>query len=103
MVAPVEGVGDTAGASPQKATFGNDHDAPTQKINAAPVGAVNSRRWIVSFVVAAAMIVATLVAAKSPWSRASVLTQAPAAHSRVMLAVLPFENLTGDTAQDYFS
>jgi TolB-like protein/DNA-binding winged helix-turn-helix (wHTH) protein/Tfp pilus assembly protein PilF len=35
------------------------------------------------------------------WSRSQVHPAAPA--GRVMLAVLPFENLTGDASQDYFS
>jgi TolB-like protein/DNA-binding winged helix-turn-helix (wHTH) protein/Tfp pilus assembly protein PilF len=35
------------------------------------------------------------------WSRASVKPASPS--GRLMLAVLPFENLTGDAAQDYFS
>jgi TolB-like protein/DNA-binding winged helix-turn-helix (wHTH) protein len=35
------------------------------------------------------------------WSRSMVRPQAPG--GRLMLAVLPFENLTGDAGQDYFS
>jgi TolB-like protein/DNA-binding winged helix-turn-helix (wHTH) protein/Tfp pilus assembly protein PilF len=35
------------------------------------------------------------------WSRSRMRSQVPS--GKIMLAVLPFENLTGDSAQDYFS
>lgn len=56
-----------------------------------------SRRWIV-FVMFIALIVA-LVAYL--WSRSQSRPSGP--KGQLMLAVLPFENLTGDPSQDYFS
>lgn len=60
--------------------------------------ATPSRRWIY-----AAAMVAILVAGSGflLWKSKH---SAPAAHSaKIMLAVLPFENLTGDPSQEYFS
>ena len=37
------------------------------------------------------------------WSRAHTPGQPPAAGGRIMLAVLPFANLTGDASEEYFS
>lgn len=51
--------------------------------------------------VAAVGLLAIAVAGGFLWRRHPTRAQAPA--GRVMLAVLPFENLTGDAAQDYFS
>lgn len=48
----------------------------------------------------AAVLLASL-AAYSQWFHSRARPQPPA--GRLMLAVLPFENLTGDTAQEYFS
>ena len=103
MVAPVEGLVDTPGGPAHKAFPSSDRATEIPKVTVAPARAETSRRWIVSFVVAAAVIVALLVGLKSPWSRARGVQQTPRARSRIMLAVLPFENLTGDATQDYFS
>ncbi|MEQ1354384.1 MAG: winged helix-turn-helix domain-containing protein [Candidatus Acidiferrum sp.] len=62
-----------------------------------------SRRWIVSLVLGAVVIAASLALVKSPWPRTHHPEQVSQSPARVMLAVLPFENLTGDAAQDYFS
>jgi len=56
------------------------------------------RRWPV-VIALAALVVA--VGAYFQWSNSRARTQA--AGGKLMLAVLPFENLTGDAAQDYFS
>src|SRR5262249_15635153 len=44
---------------------------------------------------------AAVLGAYFQWSRSHARARTPA--SRLMLAVLPFENLTGDPAQEYFS
>src|ERR1700723_211921 len=72
-------------------------------INGAPDFSRNlRRRWIPATLAVAAVVLALL-----GWrehSRKSATSVLPAAQdSRRMLAVLPFENLTGDPAQEYFS
>lgn len=57
------------------------------------------RRWMI--VAAAALILSVGAVGYLQWRRNTAGSTIPA--QRVMLAVLPFENLTGDPAQDYFS
>ncbi len=57
-----------------------------------------SRRWPVLVV---AVISLVLVLITLPWSHSRIPPPRPS--GRIMLAVLPFENLTGDAGQDYFS
>ncbi len=60
-----------------------------------------SRPWRVAAGIAAAVVVlAAAVAGVVLWGRART---APPGTGRVMLAVLPFRNLTGDPQQEYFS
>jgi TolB-like protein/DNA-binding winged helix-turn-helix (wHTH) protein/Tfp pilus assembly protein PilF len=61
------------------------------------------QRWPVLLRIAAVLIVtlAVALAAYTQWLRSRPLPERPAGRS--MLAVLPFRNLTGDPAQDYFS
>ena len=56
----------------------------------------SANRAVVAMVVALALGVAGYVAWRA-------LSRTPAASPRVMLAVLPFENLSGDSSQEYFS
>ena len=56
-----------------------------------------SYKLVVGFAVVA---VAAGLVVYSPWTRATHRSPVP---GRVMLAVLPFENLTGDAGQEYFS
>jgi len=55
-------------------------------------------RWSILLAISIVLIAAT---AAYLWSRSQVRPLAPS--GRLMLAVLPFENLTGDASQDYFS
>jgi TolB-like protein/DNA-binding winged helix-turn-helix (wHTH) protein/Tfp pilus assembly protein PilF len=57
------------------------------------------RRWAVLFIALAAL--GGSVAGYFRWTHSPIGLRP--AHAHPMLAVLPFENLTGDTAQDYFS
>lgn len=66
-----------------------------------PLETVRPKRQAGKILVAAIAIVAVL-AAGVWWLRSRSSHQAPPA-GRAMLAVLPFQNLTGDTSQDYFS
>jgi TolB-like protein/DNA-binding winged helix-turn-helix (wHTH) protein/Flp pilus assembly protein TadD len=58
-----------------------------------------TRRW--PMLLAAAIVLAALGALYFQWSRSRA--RPVTANRLVMLAVLPFENLTGDASQDYFS
>jgi len=58
-----------------------------------------ARRWPLFLGISAVLI--TVMAGYFGWSRTRVRPQASS--GRLMLAVLPFENLTGDAGQDYFS
>ncbi len=55
--------------------------------------------WLVTGVVL--LVLAAALTAYFRWSNSRI--QAQKARGRVMLAVLPFENLTGDPTQEYFS
>jgi TolB-like protein/DNA-binding winged helix-turn-helix (wHTH) protein/Flp pilus assembly protein TadD len=57
------------------------------------------RRWVIPVGIAMGLIAA--LGAWLHWSRSAARPQP--AGGRLMLAVLPFENLTGDHGQDYFS
>jgi DNA-binding winged helix-turn-helix (wHTH) protein len=77
----------------------------THPLEPAPMGAADkvveapTRRW--SMILGIPAILLTLAAGYFMWSRAHVRPQPSG--QRLMLAVLPFENLTGDAAQDYLS
>ena len=86
-----------AGTAPQAAVEGNFTGKDVSPEHTS--GALHGRRW-------AALLVASIVligalAGYLRWSRARDRPQP--ATGRLMLAVLPFENLTGDAGQDYFS
>ena len=75
--------------------------APTS----APVtaAATTARKWSwAAAAVVSVMAIAGLLAIWK-WPRPHPAAQAPAQNGRTMLAVLPFDNLTGDETQDYFS
>ncbi len=65
----------------------------------ATTGSRHQGRWKV--VAGTALMFSILVAGYFQWVRKIVKSVAPV--TRVMVAVLPFQNLTGDPAQDYFS
>jgi TolB-like protein/Tfp pilus assembly protein PilF len=70
-------------------------------VEAAPpvLGESSRRRWPLPF--ATSVILAILISGFFFWHHAHFATPAPS--ERLMLAVLPFENLTGDSAQEYLS
>jgi len=74
---------------------------PTRSGAAAKVPALPlfGRHW--SLILGIPAILLALAAGYFMWSRARVRPQPPG--ERLMLAVLPFENLTGDASQDYLS
>jgi TolB-like protein/DNA-binding winged helix-turn-helix (wHTH) protein len=73
----------------------------TEALEPAPAGAakVRGRNWFLLLGIPAVLL--TLLAGYLLWSRLRVRPQPVG--ERLMLAVLPFENLTGDAAQDYLS
>jgi TolB-like protein/DNA-binding winged helix-turn-helix (wHTH) protein len=76
----------------------------TAPLEPPPIGpaagtALAGRRWSLMFAVA--VILFTLSASYFMWSRVRGRTQSSG--ERLMLAVLPFENLTGDASQEYLS
>jgi TolB-like protein/DNA-binding winged helix-turn-helix (wHTH) protein/Tfp pilus assembly protein PilF len=68
-----------------------------------PPVAITARNW--RWAVAALLSVVALAGwiAYSKWPRGRPAAQAAVHNGRTMLAVLPFDNLTGDETQDYFS
>lgn len=94
FIAPIDPPRDEPPVLPQPAAAANE---PQLAAGAAPARIRGRRR------IAAAAAVAAIVA----WAAGVRLIRSEAAPSpparRVMLAVLPFDNLTGDPAQNYFS
>lgn len=77
---------------------------PKQETPAAPVIAAKKsspRQGLWKVVAGVALLVSLLVAGYFQWAHRASKSIAPV--TRVMVAVLPFQNLTGDPAQDYFS
>jgi TolB-like protein/DNA-binding winged helix-turn-helix (wHTH) protein/Tfp pilus assembly protein PilF len=75
---------------------------PGSKENVPPVPIVTARRagrlgWIAGLAIAAVSLVTFFLVRERIWSRTI------AAPKKIMLAVLPFENLSGDSQQEYFS
>jgi TolB-like protein/DNA-binding winged helix-turn-helix (wHTH) protein/lipoprotein NlpI len=70
---------------------------------AAAAPKLNLTLWWIAGAVAAAIIAASVYVAWHKSSSAREVSSAPAAQTKQMLAVLPFENLTGDPTQEYFS
>lgn len=71
-----------------------DHDTTSR-----PRSIARLHRWMVGAAIAIVLLAG--LATYIGWSRLRSRHQAPVA--RVVLAVLPFENLTGDSSEDYFS
>jgi TolB-like protein/DNA-binding winged helix-turn-helix (wHTH) protein/Tfp pilus assembly protein PilF len=73
--------------------------APEVPAGQPQAGKLTPRRWAV--LLAAAIVLTVALGTYWRWLRPRPQAAAPGA--RLMLAVLPFENLTGDAGQDYFS
>lgn len=103
VIVPVAVVSDASVESAVGGSAGVDQNLDGKPNSSAPPAIGAQRRWAVSLVVGAAVIAASLGLLESPWSRTPDGQQVSAKSARVMLAVLPFENLTGEATQDYFS
>ena len=99
FIAPVEGRVAVEEEKPESM----EQQTPGDRLPAGPepsVGKTGHRRWAILAGVAAILIV-VVVAAGVQWSR--LASRHPGNIERPMLAVLPFENFTGDPGEDYFS
>jgi TolB-like protein/DNA-binding winged helix-turn-helix (wHTH) protein len=94
FIAPVEVMTSSPRETPVTAQL-----ASVSSASEATAAAFPGRLW--SRILAATTVAVALVAIYFMWSRARTRTQPPG--ERLTLAVLPFENLTGDAAQDYLS
>lgn len=73
-----------------------------EPLPATKVPQLGRRNWrFAAVLVAIALLVLASVGAYLRWGRSQI--RSGAAEGRIMLAVLPFENLTGDAGQEYFS
>lgn len=95
FIAPVETVEKVSGGVMPDATSPQLDDRSSQEVLPQRAGGA-SRRFLLTAVIATTLLIAGYVG----W-RSLNLVSSPA--SRVMVAVLPFDNLSGETGQDYFS
>jgi TolB-like protein/DNA-binding winged helix-turn-helix (wHTH) protein/Tfp pilus assembly protein PilF len=79
-------------------------DVPQAPIRGYAASFPRQRRRVVAVSIFATTIVLILILALGIYLRSSKLNTQPSySGGRIMLAVLPFENLTGDAGQEYFS
>jgi len=102
MIAPVEYEADAAGA---RATGSEEEVGGAKMVREAAVlksaRPAHSRKRL--WAAAVSVVVIVCVFAFLKWPRVHPAPQRAAPAGRIMVAVLPFENLTGDGTQDYFS
>jgi TolB-like protein/DNA-binding winged helix-turn-helix (wHTH) protein/Tfp pilus assembly protein PilF len=104
VIVPVEF---EAGLAGERATDGKEESGGAMVSGeataspSAPPASSSKRRWVAAAAVSV-LAIACLVAFLK-WPRAYPSPQRAAPAGRIMVAVLPFENLTGDESQDYFS
>ena len=109
IIVPVKMTDDLApNGSPATVAFTSyvkegDFDARTRNIATAPSRRqpqlAGSRTWLLVLAISLVAVVALVVYQRSWRSHARIKTPT----SRIMVAVLPFQNLTGDASQDYSS
>ena len=102
MIAPVEYEADAPGA---RATAAEEESGGAKVVGeaAAPIAARPAHSRKQQWVAAVCVLGFVCVVALLKWPRAHPTPQRAAPAGRIMVAVLPFENLTGDRTQDYFS
>ncbi len=97
-----------AGSADERATEVKEESVGTMalgEVAASPsaVQLIRSRKWVRLTAATVSVIGIACLVAFLKWPRAHVAPTPAAPASRMMVAVLPFENLTGDESQDYFS
>jgi TolB-like protein/DNA-binding winged helix-turn-helix (wHTH) protein/Tfp pilus assembly protein PilF len=104
MIVPVEFESAVAGERATAAMEESGGAMASGELAASPIAPPASSRKRLWFTAAAVSVltIAGLVTFLK-WPRAQLTPQRPAPAARIMVAVLPFENLTGDESQDYFS
>jgi|HubBroStandDraft_1064217.scaffolds.fasta_scaffold01307_9 TolB-like protein/DNA-binding winged helix-turn-helix (wHTH) protein len=106
MIVPVERVPAAPSTTEQSSELPTSSDiasvqpSPT-RASALPRIGVPKRRWVSPVTAGIAATLLLVVAGFWVWSRKHVV--AGQAGGRLMIAVLPFDNLTGDANQEYFS
>ncbi|MFZ0643047.1 MAG: winged helix-turn-helix domain-containing protein [Candidatus Acidiferrales bacterium] len=74
-----------------------------QPAAAMAAGRTTARKWWWAAAALVTVLAVAALAAILKWPRAKPAAQTAAHNGRTMVAVLPFDNLTGDETQDYFS
>jgi TolB-like protein/DNA-binding winged helix-turn-helix (wHTH) protein/tetratricopeptide (TPR) repeat protein len=105
MIAPVEY---EAGSAGERSTGAREESAAAKvageaAVSTAPGQPANSRKRLWMARAAVSVLGIACLVAFLKWPRAHPAPQRAAPAGRIMLAVLPFENMTGDVSQDYFS
>jgi TolB-like protein/DNA-binding winged helix-turn-helix (wHTH) protein/Tfp pilus assembly protein PilF len=104
MIAPVEYEAEPPGAPAADAeedSVGAPVVSAVEVPISVPPGYARRRLWVAVAAVGVLTVVCAVAFIK--WPRAHPAPQPAATAGRIMVAVLPFENLTGDESQDYFS
>lgn len=103
FIAPVTEVSEPQEEAGRRAARATEHGGsaaePLIVPAPAPASTVSSRRLLAAVTVALVLLVGAAVAYRMRSPRPTEAT----AQKRVMLAILPFQNLSNDPAQDYFS
>src|SRR5258708_85425 len=100
FIAPVAEAGPGLGPEAGKRLVATEVDAPRATAPAALPTRLK-QPWPIPLILAGALLV-LLIAAGAVWIRSRSRSPQPP-NGRLMLPVLPFHNLTGDSSQDYFS
>lgn len=91
----------TSSAATGAIATANEKPAPAASVSMAPASSQRLRaRWWIPSIAAVLIAFALLLGWRNPWRKTKPHASPD---SRQMLAVLPFENLTGDPGQEYFS